>query len=154
VAVGDIIDLADTESLGMILPSPPAELFDVGGVQLTRSTDLPSVGRLDGREDPPQRLSLAHRLDRTALGWTGHCDRPRLGRYDELLTQLEGMYPDMADPAEMVAVARAALPHLPEVSVAALGQNVSLAPQTGSGIIYRHGRGGRFLLLPIVVLLN
>ena len=154
VAVGDIIDLADTESLSMILQSPPAEAFDVGGVQLTERTGLPSVGCLDTREDPPQRLSLAHRLDPTARGWAAHCDRPRLGRYDELLAQLEAMYPEVADPAEMVTVARAALPHLREVPAAALGQNVFLAPQTSSGIIHRGGRGGRFLFLPIVVLLN
>jgi DNA-binding transcriptional regulator YiaG len=154
VAVGDIIDVVDAESLGMILPSSAAEQSDEADVQLTERTELPSVGCVDAYEDPPQRLLLAPRLDRTARGWVAHCDRPRLDRYDELLAQLEAVYPDMADPAEMVTIARAALPHLREIPAVAVGQNVSLAPQTSGGIIYRGGRGGRFLLLPIVVLLN
>ena len=93
--------------------------------------------------------------DSTGLAGLGRALRAYpFDQYDELLAQLETMYPDKADPAEMVRVARAALPHLADVPAAALGQNVSLAPQTSSGIIYRAGRGGRFLLLPIVVLLN
>jgi hypothetical protein len=122
--------------------------------RLTGRTELPTVGRLHAHEDPPQRLSLAHRLDRTARSWAAHCERTPVDRYDELLAQLEAMYPDKADPTEMVTVARAALPHLADLPAAALGQDVSLAPQTRSGIIYRAGPGGRFLLLPIVALLN
>lgn len=110
VAVGDFIDLDDTESLGMILPNPPAELFDVGSVQLTGRTELPSVGRRHAREDPPQRLSLAHRLDRTARGWAAHCERTPVDRYDELLAQLETVYPDKADPARQNGISSSAEP--------------------------------------------
>lgn len=154
VSVGDLIDLDDTETLGMTLTSPPADLIDVGGVQLTGATELSPASSLREDEGPPQTRLLADRLDRTPQGWVAHCDRTPSGRYDEFLIQLEAMYPDIGDPTDQVTLARAALPYLREVPVVALSQNILLEPQTSRGVIYRHGRGGRFLLLPIVVLLN
>src|SRR5207245_866986 len=119
-------DVYDTEVLGWITPIAP---------DLPRPPD--TAASAEARELAPlTQMRLAHRLERGEHGWVAHCDRLAWNRYYELLGQIEAIYPDEGDPAEMARLARDALSHLDELPTLAMSHDSGLEPQSTAGAIW------------------
>ena len=135
VAVSDSVNLGEVERLGL---------------------DMGSFSGGPGSEDetpPPRQLMLAHRLDWEEGRWVARCDQPLLGGYEAMLEELERWYPDGRDPSGIVTAASGMLSVLGEAPGLAARYQATLEPVTSGGIIWR-GRGVKFVLLPVAVLLQ
>jgi hypothetical protein len=149
---GDAVDVHDTEMLGWITPVAPG-LRPPAALAAGQPPD--TVDNAECREIAPlTQMRLAHRLEGSEHGWAAHCDRPAQNHYDELLGQIEAIYPDEGDPAEMARLAHATLSHLDELPALAVSHNSGLEPESAAGAIWHLRRAERNVALPVLVVLQ
>lgn len=151
---GELIDLHDAEHLATVLPSPPSELLEQAEDPRAARAEGGGIGTSDAREHGFVLMLLAHRLERDDGGWVAHCDRPARTAYEQMLGELEAMYPDGGDPAQMARVARAALREIDGLPVLAARDVASLEPESTAGVVWRVRAGRRLVVLPLLVVLH